>query len=100
MAAHRIFGLLPKSQAEELITIWEEFEAGETPEARFARAMDRLEPLLQNSSNNGGTWNEPGVNYTKVYAKKSAIKAGSKVIWEYAENLIDAGVKKGILKKE
>jgi len=100
LAAHRIFGLLPKSQTEELITIWEEFEAGETPEARFARAMDRLEPLLQNSSNNGGTWNEPGVNYTKVYAKKSAIKAGSKVIWEYAENLIDAGVKKGILKKE
>lgn len=100
MAAHRIFGLLPKSQAEEFITIWEEFEAGETPEARFARAMDRLEPLLQNSSNNGGTWNEPGVNYTKVYAKKSAIKAGSKVIWRYAENLIDAGVKKGILKKE
>ena len=100
LAANRIFGLLPGSQAEELIAIWEEFEAGETQDAKFARAMDRLEPLLQNSSNNGGTWNEPGVNYDKVYAKKSVIKAGSNVLWEYAEGLIDDGVKKGILKKD
>jgi len=57
-AANRIFGMLPTAQAEELIAIWEEFEAGETPEAKFARAMDRLEPLLQNTSNNGGTWQE------------------------------------------
>ena len=100
LAANRIFGLLPGSQAEELIAIWEEFEAGETQDAKFARAMDRLEPLLQNSSNNGGTWNEPGVNYDKVYAKKSVIKAGSNVLWKYAEGLIDDGVKKGILKKD
>lgn len=100
LAAGRIFGLLPKEQAEELIAIWEEFEAGETKEARFAKAMDRLEPLLQNNSNNGGTWNEPGVNYEKVYAKKSAINKGSAVIWEYAEGLINEGVAKGILKKE
>lgn len=100
LAANRIFGLLPESQAEDLINIWEEFEAGETQEAKFARAMDRLEPLLQNSSNNGGTWNEPGVNYNKVYAKKSVIKAGANVLWEYAEGLIDDGVKKGVLKKD
>ncbi|MGJ1420674.1 HD domain-containing protein [Sphingobacterium spiritivorum] len=99
-AANRIFGLLPVEQGEELIAIWEEFEAGETPEAKFARAMDRLEPLLQNSSNNGGTWNEPGVNYTKVYTKKSIIKEGAEKIWEYAETLISEGVKKGVLKKE
>ena len=99
LAANRIFGLLPEPQAEELIAIWEEFEAGETREAQFARAMDRLEPLLQNCSNNGGTWNEPGVNYSKVYAKKSVIRDGSSVLWEYAESLIDEGVRKGILKK-
>ncbi|WP_343565372.1 HD domain-containing protein [Sphingobacterium sp.] len=99
LAANRIFGLLPEPQAEELIAIWKEFEAGETREAQFARAMDRLEPLLQNSSNNGGTWNEPGVNYSKVYAKKSVIRDGSPVLWEYAESLIDEGVRKGILKK-
>lgn len=99
-AANRIFGLLPLEQGEELIAVWEEFEAGETPEAKFARAMDRLEPLLQNSSNNGGTWNEPAVNYTKVYTKKSIIKEGAEKIWEYAETLINEGVKNGILKKE
>ncbi len=99
LAANRIFGLLPNAQAKELIAIWEEFEAGETSEAKFARSMDRLEPLLQNSSNNGGTWNEPGVNYGKVYAKKSTIKHGSETIWKYAETLINKGVEEGVLKK-
>jgi len=99
LAANRIFGLLPDEQAKELIAIWEEFEAGETNEAKFARSMDRLEPLLQNSSNNGGTWNEPGVNYDKVYAKKSVIRHGSVTIWEYAETLINKGVADGVLKK-
>ncbi|CAD0002208.1 hypothetical protein FLACHUCJ7_00897 [Flavobacterium chungangense] len=100
LAANRIFGLLPKNQAEELIAIWEEFEAGETDEAKFAKSMDRLEPLLQNTSNDGGTWKEFGVNYDKVYEKKSVIQEGSKSIWNYAEGLIDESVEKGILKKE
>lgn len=100
LAANRIFGLLPAEQAQELLAVWEEFEEGQTPEAKFAKAMDRFEPLLQNSSNNGGTWNEPGVTYAKVYAKKSAIKDGAESIWGYAESLINDGVEKGILKRE
>lgn len=100
LAANRIFGLLPEEQAKEFIAIWEEFEMGETNEAKFAKAMDRLEPLLQNTSNNGGTWNEFGVTYAKVYEKKSVIKEGSSTIWNYAEKLIDESVEKGILKKE
>jgi putative hydrolases of HD superfamily len=99
LAANRIFGLLPKEQANELIAIWEEFEAGETNEAKFAKTMDRLEPLLQNTSNNGGTWNEFGVDYNKVYEKKKIIKDGSNTIWTYAEELINDSVEKGILKK-
>ncbi|QOG04248.1 HD family hydrolase [Flavobacterium sp. MDT1-60] len=99
LAADRIFGLLPKKQADELIAIWEEFEAGETSEAKFAKSMDRLEPLLQNTSNNGGTWKEFGVPYNKVYEKKSVIKEGSKTLWNYAEGLINESVEKGILKK-
>ncbi|MDP4202143.1 MAG: HD domain-containing protein [Bacteroidota bacterium] len=98
-AAKRIFGLLPEEQAQELIALWEEFEAGETADARFAKAMDRLEPLLQNSSNNGGTWNEFGVNYQKVYDKKKLIKNGSETIWEYTEKLINDCVEQGILKR-
>jgi len=99
MAAKRIFGLLPKEQADELIAIWEEFETGETNEAKFAKSMDRFEPLLQNTSNNGGTWKEFDVDYEKVYEKKKVIKAGSSSLWNYAENLIDESVDKGILKK-
>jgi putative hydrolase of HD superfamily len=99
LAANRIFGLLPQEQAAEFIKVWEEFEAGETNEAKFAKAMDRLEPLLQNTSNNGGTWSEFGVNYAKVHEKKSVIKEGSSSIWTYAEKLIDESVEKGILKK-
>lgn len=98
-AAERIFGLLPKEQAEEFIAIWEEFEAGETDEAKFAKSMDRLEPLLQNSSNNGGTWREYNVGYDQVYAKKSIIKEGSTVLWNYAKNLLNDCVNRGILKK-
>lgn len=99
LAAKRIFGLLPQKQAEGLIEIWEEFEAGLTHEAKFARAMDRLEPLLQNTSNSGGTWNEFDINYSKVYDKKKIIDEGSKTIWDFAEKLIDESVEKGILKK-
>ncbi len=100
LAAQRIFGMLPKEQAEELIDIWEEFEAGNSAEARFARAIDRLEPLLQNSSNQGGTWKEFDVPYSKVYNKKKIIKEGAATIWEYAENLLNENVAKGILRKD
>lgn len=98
-AANRIFGLLPEAQAVELIAVWEEFEAHQTNEAKFARAMDRLEPLLQNTSNNGGTWAEFGVTYEKVYAKKQVIKEGSATIWQYAEQLINESVESGILER-
>ncbi len=98
-AANRIFGLLPGAQAADLIAVWEEFEAQETDEAKFARAMDRLEPLLQNTSNNGGTWAEFGVTYDKVYAKKQVIERGSATIWQYAEQLINESVESGILER-
>jgi len=100
VAAKRIFGLLPTEQAQEFIAIWQEFEEGLTDEAKFAKSMDRFEPLLQNTSNNGGTWKEFNVPYEKVYDKKKAIKNGSNIIWNYAENLINESVEKGILKKQ
>jgi len=99
-AAIRIFGLLPKEQADELIAIWEEFEAGATNEAKFAKSMDRFEPLLQNTSNNGGTWKEFDVDYNVVYEKKKVIQEGSTLLWKYAENLLNESVEKGILKKK
>jgi len=100
LAAQRMFGLLPETQAQEFIAIWEEFEEGITDDAKFAKAMDRFEPLLQNTSNNGGTWVEFNVDYQKVYDKKKAIQNSSASIWAYAEQLLNESVEKGILKKE
>ncbi|MBK6978997.1 MAG: HD domain-containing protein [Cytophagaceae bacterium] len=99
-AAKRIFGLLPADQAKELIEIWQEFEEGQTAEAKFAKSMDRLEPLLQNTSNNGGTWAEYNVDYQKVYDKKKVINEGSSSIWHFAENLLNESVENGILIKK
>ncbi|MDD4970114.1 MAG: HD domain-containing protein [Paludibacter sp.] len=99
-AARRIFGLLPEEQSEEMIALWQEFEAGETNEAKFAKSMDRLEPLLQNTSNDGGTWKEFEVDYQKVFDKKKVIRDSSATLWKYAENLINESVEKGILKKK
>jgi len=100
LAAKRIFGLLPEAQAQAFIAIWKEFEEGLTDDAKFAKAMDRFEPLLQNVSNNGGTWKEFNVEYQKVYGKKRAIKNGSTSIWSYAERLLNESVEKGILRKD
>ncbi len=99
LAAQQIFGRLPDAQAQDFITVWEEFEEGQTAEARFARTMDRFEPLLQNTSNQGGTWAEFKVTYDKVHAKKKAIADGSATIWAYAEKALNDRVEKGILKK-
>jgi putative hydrolase of HD superfamily len=83
-AAKRIFGMLPEEQATELIALWLEFENGETNEAKFAKAMDRFEPILQNASNNGGTWREYNVPKEKVLNKTQPVSLGSKAIWEYS----------------
>ncbi|MBB6499248.1 HD domain-containing protein [Pedobacter cryoconitis] len=99
-AAERIFGLLPAEQAEEFIAIWEEFETGDTPEAKFARSMDRLEPILQNASNQGGTWMEYDVEYATVIKRVSGIRHGSQPIWDFTKTLIDDSVEKGYLRKE
>lgn len=100
IAAKRIFGILPKEQAEEFIAIWQEFEEGMSDDAKFAKSMDRFAPLLQNISNNGGTWKEYNVPYQKVYDKKKSIGNGSTSIWNYAEGLINESVLNGTLIKE
>lgn len=97
IAAHRIFGILPENQAQEFISIWQEFEEGKSNEAKFAKTMDRLEPILQNISNNGGTWAEFNVSYDTVIEKTKGIVKGSTTIWEYTENQLHEAVDKGIL---
>lgn len=88
-ASKRIFGILPKVQAKELIDLWIEFENGKTEDAKFAKALDRFEPILQNSSNNGGTWHEYKVSKESVIDKTKPIMDGSVTIWEHSERLIN-----------
>jgi putative hydrolase of HD superfamily len=93
-AAKRIFGMLPEEQGVELIKVWQEFEAAETAEAKFAKAIDRLAPMMQNATNNGGTWAQHNVSYETVIEKKKRIKDGSESLWDYAKGLADNYYKK------
>ena len=99
-AAERIYGLLPDDQRDELRALFEEFEAGETPEARFAKTMDNFQPLLLNDSNGGADWREHKVIKSKVVGRQQKNILGSKEIWEYTSALIDENVKKGNIKDE
>ncbi len=98
-AAERIFGLLPHEQAREFIEIWDEFESGSSPEAKFARSMDRLEPLLQNFSNKGGTWQTYDVPFEKVFDKKQVMNQGASHLWDFAQTILNQSVELGYLKK-
>jgi len=94
IAAHRIFGILPEEQAKDFLEIWTEFENGETSDAKFAKAIDRLEPILQNISNQGGTWTEYNVPFEVVYEKIDKIKDGSGFLWDHVDELIEEFRKK------
>ena len=97
-AAERIFGLLPQDQKEHLRALFEEFEACDTPEARFARTMDNFQPLLLNNANNGGDWRAHDVSKTQVSKRQNNSKKGSEDIWKYSMEIIKNNVNKGNLK--
>jgi putative hydrolase of HD superfamily len=94
-AAARIFGLLPADQREAFRSLWEEFEARKTPEARFAAALDRLEPILQNVSTQGHAWRKHGISREKAETVNRHIGEGSDEIWEYVEQLFAESEEKG-----
>jgi len=99
-AAKRIFGLLPPDQAQTLHALFNEFEANETPEARFAHAMDNFQPLLLNDCNDGLDWKKHAVTKTKVYKRQEKTKLGAEKIWQYTQKLIEKNVEKGNIKDE
>lgn len=96
-AADRIFGLLPADQRDEVRALWEEFDARMTPEARFANAMDRLMPALQNYANGGGTWRASGVDYAAVTRRLQPIGDGSDALWEYVAAMIEDAAARGLI---
>ena len=96
-AATRIFGLLPTEDGEELVQLWEEFEARQTADARYANALDRFQPLLLNYHAGGDTWLRHGVRKDQVIARNRHISEGSSALWNYARELIDRAVAEGKL---
>ncbi len=96
-AAERIFGLLPEDQGMELKALWEEFDAMETPEAKYAAALDRLQPVMLNYLNNGGTWQEHHITKEQVVKRNSRIEEGAPELWKFASELIDEAITKGLL---
>ena len=96
-AKQRIFSLLPADQAAELKAAFDEFGEGKTPEAKFAHAMDNLQPLLLNDSNAGGDWREHGVTADKVYARQSRTAQGSKALFAATEEILQKYIDNGTL---
>lgn len=96
-AADRIFALLPPDQAAGLRGLWDEFEERRTPEARFARGLDRLQPMLENLTAGGGTWKEHGITADQVLVKVQLIDDGSASLGRYARNLVHQAVRDGLL---
>ena len=100
-AKARIFGLLPEDQREELTALFDEFEANETPESRFAHTMDNLQPLLLNDSNNGGDWVRHGVNATHVLGRQRKSADGSEYLCrEVNEKIVQKHIALGHIKDE
>jgi putative hydrolases of HD superfamily len=96
-AADRIFAILPGAQGARLRGLWQEFEERRTADARFARALDRLQPMLLNMQTNGGTWREHGITADQVLAKVALIEEGSASLGAYARAMIATAVQRGIL---
>ena len=94
-AKERIFSLLPEDQKEEFTAIFDEFEANETAEAKFAHSMDNFQPLILNNSNGGGDWKEHSVTAKKVYGRQSKTKEGSEKIYEITDKIIQENIRKG-----
>ena len=96
-AADRIFAILPEPQASAVRALWDEFEKRRTPEARFARALDRLQPMLLNMRTGGGTWVAHGITLDQVLAKVTLIEDGSASLGRYAREMAASAVARGLL---
>lgn len=100
-AADRIFALLPEDQGEKLRGLWEEFEAQETPEAKFARTMDNLQPMMLNAATDGKAWTEHGVHLSQIMKRNQRTHLGSEALWEYAqERFLKPNVERGRIMKD
>jgi putative hydrolase of HD superfamily len=99
-AADRIFGLLPEKQGKEFRALWEEFEAQETAESKFARTMDNIQPIMLNAATDGKAWEEHDVHIEQILNRNRNTSKGSEAIWEYAkEEFLRPNLENGKIKK-
>ncbi|MGI6226203.1 MAG: HD domain-containing protein [Peptococcales bacterium] len=98
-AADRIFNILPKDQAQEIMGLWREFEEMKTSEARFAACLDRMQPIILNYHTHGHTWQKPGVTYEKVLKRIAVLEENAPALWQFAQEIIEDSVKKGYLQR-
>jgi putative hydrolases of HD superfamily len=96
-AAERIFPLLPEDQADEFRSLWDEFEANASPEAKFARSIDRLSAVILNFASSGKAWKEHGVTHEQVRKINTRIADGSQALWDYISELIDTARDRGYM---
>lgn len=94
-AADRIFGLLPDDQAREMRSLWEEFEAYETAEAKYAHVLDNCQPLILNDASRGKGWQEHQVHKGQIYKRNARTAEGSQKIWEYMKRIVENNIEKG-----
>ena len=98
-AKERIFSILPEEQKEELMALFDEFEEFATPESKFAHAMDNLQPLMLNNSNDGGDWRRHEVCAEQVYGRQNKTRLGSERLYEITKQIIEENIEKGNIKR-
>ena len=99
-AKERLYSMLPEDQKADLVTIFDEFEERKTPEAKFARALDNLQPLILNNSNDGGEWKNHDVTAKQVYGRQSRTREGSEKLFEVTDRILKENIAKGNLRQE
>lgn len=97
VAADRIFGMLPEDQAHAFRALWDEFEERKTPEAAFAAAVDRFQPMLLNCRTQGGGWKKHGITHDRVVARNQHVINGSEALWGYVDEMLKTAVAAGHL---
>lgn len=99
-AAERLFNILPEDQAVYLRNLWEEFEEAQTPEAKFALTLDKVQPVMLNAASGGRSWREHEVEVSQIMKRNERTPEGSQDLWKYIEALILENVEKGNIKSE
>ncbi|CUN02810.1 5'-nucleotidase [Blautia hydrogenotrophica] len=99
-AVERIFGLLPKDQEEQFRELWDEFEAYESAEAKYAHMLDNFQPLMLNDALDGKSWKEHKVKKSQIYSRNAKTMEGSEKIWEYMKDLVQKNIDRGNIQDE